>query len=76
MFHVKSFLIKVESTPVVPRVRSTQVAEQSLCQCEEGDGGQLGILPDGDVDPAQGRVVDLQSGVHQDLAGRRGRIRP
>ena len=65
MFHVKSFLVKVESTPVVTRVRPTQVAEQTLCQWEEG--WTAVILPDGNVDPAQGSVVNPQSGVHQHL---------
>ena len=65
MFHVKSFLVKVESTPVVARVRATQVTEQSPCQWEGGNVAV--ILPDRDVDPAQGSVVNPQSGVHQHL---------
>ena len=64
MLHVKSFLVEVESTPVLARVRAPQVTEQSLCQWEEGN---VAILPDRNVDPAQGSVVNPQSGVHQDL---------
>ena len=44
MLHVKSFLVEVESTPVVTRVRPTQVTAQTLCQLEGGGLEQRGNL--------------------------------